>query len=432
MGAAEGALKKRTLQTTPVERTVSPLRLAQRMSQRQRTTGPLYSCPVSCRYFQGPHGSKRMQPGTSDSTVDAPTGVSLPPAEVLLDDALAHAGETDIPDVAATLYRLPQVSVPDNVLLKAAVQKLVEQKTQLDQLARNPAVVGLLPSEWQGTGTRGVDLQSFVLSVLPYLHNATKAETAPARLPLKHVLGDSGRWGQADVAEPKSLAFFLASDDRATAGVKDPAEAYLVAPLGLAWAHEGRTRPGFLRDMGYTSMAARVHVLPYPEPGQLALYSVVANGIAQVWCVLDRRKLRPLLAPWLSVPLLTAYGVAAPVAWPTSYPSVDEVARALATARTGKGPVEVDLPKVVAKIAEDASGETWMPVSLLQVGTWAPRWRYFLATFIALPAALLVIAALALPGALEAAAVAASLGLAAGAIGALAAPWVHARRKHLS
>jgi len=377
-----------------------------------------------------------MQPASSDSTSDtaleAPGGVSLPPAEVLLDDHSAHGGDADTPDPGATLYRLPLVSVPDNVLLKAAVQKLVEQKAQLDALARNPALAGLLPSEWQGSGARGVDLQAFVLSVLPYLHNATKAETAPARLPLRHVLGDSGRWNHADVAEPKSLAFFLASDDRAGAGVKDPAEAYLVAPLGLAWAQEGRTRPGFLRQMGYPSMAARVHVLPYPEPNQLALYSVVAHGVAQVWCVLDRRKLRPLLAPWLSVPLLTAYGVGAPTSWPASYPAIDEVARALATARTGKGPVEVDLPKVVAKLAEDASGETWMPVSLLQVGTWAPRWRYFLATFIALPAALLVIAALALPGALEAAAVAASLGLAAGAIGALAAPWVHARRKHLS
>lgn len=373
-----------------------------------------------------------MQPGTSDSTVDAPTGVSLPPAEVLLDDDSAHAGESDTPDPATPFYRLPLVSVPDNVLLSAAVQKLVEQKAQLDQLARTPALAGLLPAEWQGTGSRGVDLQAFVLSVLPYLHNATKAETAPARLPLKHVLGDSGRWDHHDVAEPKSLAFFLASDDRASAGAKDPAEAYLVAALGLAWAQEGRTRPGFLRHMGYPSMAARVHVLPYPEPGQLALYGVVANGLAQTWCVLDRRKLRPLLAPWLSVPLLTAYGVAAPSPWPASYPAIDEVARALAVARTGKGPVEVDLVKVAAKVADDASGETWMPVSLLQVGTWAPRWRYFLATFIALPAALLVIAALALPGALEAAAVAASLGLAAGAIGALAAPWVHARRKHLS
>ncbi|MGH8087610.1 MAG: hypothetical protein ACREPC_05010, partial [Stenotrophomonas sp.] len=256
-----------------------------------------------------------MQPGASDRTsetlIDAPAGVTLPPADVLLDDHSAHdaASEADTPAPGSTLYRLPLVSVPDNLPLRAAVQKLVEQKAQLDQLARTPAVAGLLPSEWQGSGTRGVDLQSFVLSVLPYLHNATKAETAPARLPLKHVLGDSGRWDQNDVAEPKSLAFFLASDDRATAGVKDPAEAYLVAPLGLAWAHEGRTRPGFLRQMGYPSMAARVHLLPYPEPGQLALYSVVANGIAQVWCVLDRRKLRPLLAPWLSVPLLTAYGV---------------------------------------------------------------------------------------------------------------------------
>ncbi|WP_313345386.1 hypothetical protein [Stenotrophomonas sp.] len=376
-----------------------------------------------------------MQTGTSDSTaettLDAPTGVSLPPVDALLDDNGA-LDAANAPAAGSIHYRLPLVAVPDNVLLKAAVQRLVEQKAQLDALARNPALTGLLPAEWQGSGSRAVDLQSFVLAVLPFLQNAAKAETAPARLPLRHVLGDNGRWDHNDVAEPKSLAFFLASDDRASAGVKDPAEAYLIGALGLAWAHEGRTRPGFLRHMGYDSMAARVHLLPYPEPGQLALYSVVAHGVAQVWCVLDRRKLRPLLAPWLSLPLLTAYGVAAPVAWPGSYPPVDDVAQMLATVRAGKGPVEVDLVKVAAKVAQDASGETWMPVSLLQVGTWAPRWRYFLATFIALPAALLVIAALALPGALEAAAVAASLGLAAGAIGALAAPWVHARRKHLS
>ncbi len=104
----------------------------------------------------------------------------------------------------------------------------------------------------------------------------------------------------------------------------------------------------------------------------------------------------------------------------------------LATARTGKGPVEVDLTKVAAKVQQDASAETWMPVSLLQVGTWAPRWGYFMATFIGLPTALLVLAALALPNAIEAAVVAASLAFAGGAIGALAAPWVHARRKHLS
>jgi len=380
-----------------------------------------------------------MQPGTSDSTtdvsLDAPAGVSLPPVDVLLDDQTAPDAldaEVDTPAPGTIRYRLPMVSVPDNVLLKAAVQKLVEQKMQLDALARQGTLPGLIPAEWQGSGIRGVDLQGFVLSVVPFLQNAGKDETAPARLPLKHVLGDAGRWDQHDVAEPKSLAFFLASDDRASAGVKDPAEAYLVGALGLAWAHEGRTRPGFLRAMGYDSMAARVHMLPYPAAGQLALYSVTAHGVTQIWCVMDRRKVRPLLAPWISVPLLTAYGVSAPQTWPTSFPAVDEVAAMLATARTGKGPVEADLTKVAAKVAQDASAETWMPVSLLQVGTWSPRWRYFMAVFIGLPSLLLVVAALALPGAIEAAAVAALLGFAAGAIGALAAPWVHARRKHLS
>lgn len=260
-----------------------------------------------------------MQPGTSDTptdvSLDAPAGVSLPSVDVLLDDQTAPDaldGEGGTPAPGAIRYRLPMVSVPGNVLLKAAVQKLVEQKAQLDALARQGSLTGLIPAEWQGSGLRGVDLQGFVLSVVPFLHNASKDETAPARVPLKHVLGDAGRWDQHDVEEPKSLAFFLASDDRASAGTKDPAEVYLVGALGLAWAHEGRTRAGFLRAMGYDSMAARVHLLPYPAPAQLALYSVTAHGVTQLWCVLDRRKVRPLLAPWLSVPLLTAYGVPPP------------------------------------------------------------------------------------------------------------------------
>ena len=44
------------------------------------------------------------------------------------------------------------------------------------------------------------------------------------------------------------------------------------------------------------------------------LYQVQVAGRTQVWCVLDNRKLRALSAPSLTVPLLTAYGVAAPLA----------------------------------------------------------------------------------------------------------------------
>ncbi|OMP37890.1 hypothetical protein BMR86_21095, partial [Stenotrophomonas sp. KAs 5-3] len=123
---------------------------------------------------------------------------------------------------------------------------------------------------------------------------------------------------------------------------------------------------------------------------------------------------------------------AAPVAWPSSFPPVEAVAELLATARQGRALPEVDLAKAVAKIAEDAASEAWQPVSLLQLNTWSPRWHFFLGTFVGLPSLLLVAAALALPGAVEAATVAASLGFAGGAIAALAVPWIHARRKHLS
>ena len=94
-----------------------------------------------------------MQPGTSDSTtdvsLDAPAGVSLPPVDVLLDDQTAPDaldGEAGTPAPGAIRYRLPMVSVPDNVLLKAAVQKLVEQKAQLDALARQGNLPGLHPN----------------------------------------------------------------------------------------------------------------------------------------------------------------------------------------------------------------------------------------------------------------------------------------------
>ncbi|MYL81519.1 hypothetical protein GTI00_27485, partial [Klebsiella pneumoniae] len=122
------------------------------------------------------------------------------------------------------------------------------------------------------------------------------------------VLGDDSRWGLDDVSEPKSLAWYLASDERASAGSKDVAEAYLVGALGLAWMQEGRSRPGFLRAMGQDSLAARVTMLGYPPANELALYSVTAHGQPQIWCVQGRRRMRPLVAPWLSVPLLTAYG----------------------------------------------------------------------------------------------------------------------------
>ena len=361
-----------------------------------------------------------------DDSPPADEAVALPPAEALLDDA--GTGESAPPPH----YRLPTIAVPDNVLLKAAVQRLVEQKAAFDDLARDARLAGLLPGEWLGQSGRSLDMLAFVQGVLPFLQPSARGETAAARLPLRHVLGDSGRWSQADVAEPRSLAWFLSSDERATAGDRDGAEAMLVGALGLAWMQTGRSRPGFLRAMDCDSLAARVTMLGYPAPAELALYQVTVYGQPQVWCVHGRRLMRPLQAPWLSVPLLQAYGVAAPATWPSTYPPLEEVAQVLAKARLGRAQPEVDLTKVAAKVAEDASGETFQPVSLLQLRTWVPRWRFFLATFVGLPTVLLLTAALALPGSVEAATVAASLGFAGGAIGALAAPWVFARRKDLS
>lgn len=331
----------------------------------------------------------------------------------------------------APVHRLPALCLPDNAALVAAVQRLVDQKRELDRLVRDGRVAGIVPPAWRGQAPRALDMAAFVQSVLPFLQPAGRGDTASLRLPLAHVLGDSGRWGHAQVSEPRSLAWFLASDERAGVGNGDVAEAFVVAALGLAWMQEGRSRVEFLRSAGEASLAARTTMLAYPAAGQLSLHAVTVHGQPEVWCVLAGRRVQALLAPWLSVPLLVAYGVAAPQPWPSTLPAVAEVARALVAARQGRVAPEIDLGRVARRIAEQVGGEIWQPVSLLQLRTWAPRWGYFLATFVGLPSLLLVAAALALSGAMEVATVAASLGVAGGAIGALAAPWIYARRKHL-
>lgn len=327
-------------------------------------------------------------------------------------------------------YRLPQAAVPPNIAMQAAVARLVAQKERIDQLVREGLLDGLLPADW--SSSPGNELRMFVAAVVPFASDGVRGETTAARVPLKYLLGHSRRWGKDDVAEPNSLAAYLASDERANMDATDAAEVMLLAPLGLCWAQAGRARVGFLRAMGGDSLAARVTALPYPAAAQLALYQVEVAGRSQVWCVLDNRKLRALSAPSLSVPLLTAYGVSAPQAWPASWPAPVEVEAELTGTAPGKAAAQVDLVRLVDKVRRSQAGEAWTSASLMQLHTWVPRWRFFLASFIGLPVILLMIAALALPGRIEAAAVAAALGFAGGAIAALAAPWVYIRRKYLS
>ncbi len=367
-----------------------------------------------------------ITPADSASASDQAPGTRLPTVEQLLDEGAAGQGSTG----ADTHSRLPMMAVPGNIMLQSAVGRLVEQKERIDQLVRDGLLAGLLPAEW--SAAPGNELRAFVASVVPFASDAARGDTQPARVPLRFLLGHSQRWCMADVAEPHSLAAYLHSDARADSSGSDPAEVMLLASLGLAWAHSGRSRVGFLRAMDRQTLAARVTVLPYPEPERLALYQANIDGVVQSWCVLDKRRLRALAAPSLSLPLLAAYGVQAPKAWPGNWPAAQEVATALAQARGGKGVAEVDLVALAERIGRSRADDAWANASLMQLNTWVPRWRVFLASFIGLPATLLLLAGLALPGRVEAAVVAAALGFAGGAIAALAAPWVHARRRHLS
>ena len=370
---------------------------------------------------------------TEVSSVEERPTVSLPTVEALMDegtftepgDEADGAAAPEAAPMGEQFHRLPGIALPANVLLQSAAMRLVEQKDQIDALAQQGLLAPLLPAQWMGSHG-GVDLRAFVASVVPFIPAAGRGEVAAARVPLKFLLGESRRWGVEDVTEPRSLAAYLASDERATPGAKDGAEVMMIAPLGLCWAHEGRTRVSFLRRMGGTSVAARVTALEYPAPAQLMVFQGTGDYATTALCVLDGRKVRPLVAPWLTVPLLAAYGVGALQEWPANWPTLERV-----NAELLRTP-EVDLAKLVEKVRREQADESWSDASLMQLNTWLPRWKFFLTTFIAMPVGMLLLGALALPRAVEVSAVAGALGFAAGAIAALAVPWIHARRKHLN
>ena len=376
------------------------------------------------------------------------TTVSLPPVASLLDDhappdgavveqavlgeaadSLAEEADEGAPQWGR--WQLPAVTMPDNLRLQTAVARLVVQKQRIDTIVREGQLDGLWPVSWLGLDGRSIDLSAFVQSVLPFIPENGQGQVAAGRVNLKYTLGDDSRWGRSQVSRPRALAERLAADERAIVGKPDMAEVSLISPLGLCVPTQGKSRVGFLRQMGAASMAARVTALAYPSPSQLALYTVAPGGHAQVWCVLGQRQLRRLEAHWLSVPLLNGYGVAEPKPWPESWPPEDAVAQCLADCR-GKCVPEVDLVALSQRLTREAQGMRWVSTNLLQMRNWVPRWRFFLASFIGLPAVFLVLAMLALPRAIEAAAVAAILGFAGGAVAALAVPWVIARQRDVN
>ena len=389
----------------------------------------------------------------------AATTVSLPPVESLLDDrpppdghdaaeddGLAEDGADeasllDESDVAAIdedgstpdwgRWRLPAATSPDNLRLQTAVARLVVQKQRIDAIVREGQLDGLWPATWLGLDGRSIDLSAFVQSVLPFIGDKPQGQPTAARVNLKYTLGDDTRWQEGRVDRPRALAVRLADDERGMTGNRDVAEVSVIAPLGLCVPLQGRARVGFLRRMGAASMAAQVTALSYPPASQLSLFTAAPGGQAQIWCVLGNRHVRRLEAHWLSVPLLHGYGVAEPKPWPENWPPEEAVSLALSEYR-GKGVPEVDLVALAQRITRDAMGQRWVSTNLLQLRTWLPRWRFFLASFIGLPLVMLLIAMLALPRPVEAAAVAAILGFAGGSIAALAVPWILARQRDVN
>ena len=95
--------------------------------------------------------------------------------------------------------------------------------------------------------------------------------------------------GKADVAEPNSLAAYLASDERASADATDTAEVMLLGPLGLGWAQVGRSRVGFLRTMGVDSLAARFNLRYHEQKLLSATVELVAEDEQALTDFIDGR-----------------------------------------------------------------------------------------------------------------------------------------------
>lgn len=335
--------------------------------------------------------------------------------------------EPDAQSPAWGVWRLPAVTIPDNLRLQTAVARLVVQKQRIDEIVHEGQLDGLWPISWLGLDGRSIDLSAFVHSVLPFIPESGQGQTAAGRVALKYTLGDDTRFALEKIDAPNKLAARLAADDCAQSGHRDVAEVSLISPLGLCVPLKGKGRVGFLRRKGAPSMAAQVTALAYPSASQLAMYLVAPGGQSQVWCVMGQRHVRRLEAHWLSVPLLNGYGVPEPKPWPEKWPPVEAVAQALAQCCGGKA--EVDLVGLSQRLSREALGMRWVTTNLLQMRNWIPRWRFFLSSFIGLPLVLLLLAMLALPVPVEAAAVAAILGFAGGAVAALAVPWVLARQR---
>lgn len=129
-----------------------------------------------------------------------------------------------------------------------------------------------------------------------------------------------------DASDQDRLAAWLSHRDRSDREAKGPAICCVVPALGIYWAHEGKNRVQFLRDRGLSYIPANLTAYSYPAPDRIELFEERVFGRDEVWAVLDRRWVRPILIPRIGTPVLREYGVLDASRWPENWPDAKTVA----------------------------------------------------------------------------------------------------------
>lgn len=330
---------------------------------------------------------------------------------------------------------LTPVDLPGDQKLCLAAQNLVDAKDELDDLIGRPAVQALVPSYLTTSHGRAVDGWTFARAVVPFLELGSGSRRFPGRVPLLNVIGEPWREPRSELYDSEEhragLADYLSSDERSARDDPDPAEVVWIQALALGVAREGRNRVPFLRRMAHADMPARVESIDYPARDRLAVYGVPAPGQPVYWCLKDKRWLQPLPLPSFTLPLLAAYGVPGPLAWPEDWVKPDVVREAIE--HHGSDPawrIRIDLPALVKVEQAKQAYDVFVPAAPLDLAGIQFNWRMGTSVLAGWLGAMLV--GLVLPSewrmAVHAGASGGLIGIAAGLTG----HFIFARRRHLA
>lgn len=271
--------------------------------------------------------------------------------------------------------RTSMTSESQSSRLTEQILRLVRTQVAMDDGLSMPGIRPFIPKHLTTENEQAISGAALARHLLPFL-SLNGAREEPGRAPLARVLGASWKWKQPYRDSPEDVINFLTDERRAVPGTEECAELFLVEPLDLYVAHEGKNRVRFLRDAGLEFMPAAITTVPYPAPHRISLFRADVLHQSELWAVLDGDCLTRVSMPELTVPLLTAYGVAPPARWPSDWPDPVDVATALA------GPTQlsnlcrtIDLrPLFLAMKAAERNGES-VAAAITDIEILKPRWR---------------------------------------------------------